>query len=363
MGRGVSIAHVAAKAGVGVGTVSRVLNGNTRVSASTRDRVLHVMEALDYRPSRLASGLSRGRTGSVAVLVPFVTRPSVVARLAGVLSVLAAEGIDSLVCDIETAEQRDRRLDGLLRRHSADGVLVVSLPIPRRYVEGLRQMHIPLAAVDADIPTVRRVVTDDVTGGRLAAEHLTALGHTRIGFVGDEPDSRLGFVSTSRRLSGYRQALQAAGVTPDPRLVRRVPHGAEPAAAAAVALLKLPVSPTAIFAASDTQAMGVLRGAERVGLDVPGDLSVIGYDDVEAAEMLQLTTVHQPLKESGIRGAQIMCDLLGGTPTATSRQALPVEVVPRASTGYLKRARAPGPARTPAGRQPAPAGRHLPVPR
>lgn len=341
MGRGVSIAQVAARAGVGVGTVSRVLNGNTRVSDATRQRVLQVMEMLDYRPSRLASGLSRGRTGSVAVLVPFVTRPSVVTRLAGVLAVLTSEGIDSVVCDIETADQRDRRLEALTQRHSADGVVIVSLPIPRESVQRLRQMHIPVVAVDADIPGVPRVLIDDLAGGRMATEHLLGLGHTRIGFIGDEREGRLGFVSTARRLAGYRQALLAAGVACDPGLIRRGPHGAEPAAAMAGELIASPWPPTAIFAASDTQAMGVLRAADQAGLSVPHDLSVIGFDDIEAAEMLRLTTVRQPLRTSGVKGAEMICAVLAGHPRPAVRELLPLEVVPRASTARLRRQRAP----------------------
>ncbi len=341
LGRGVSIAEVAARAGVGVGTVSRVLNGHARVSDATRERVLEVIERLDYRPSRLAAGLSRGRTGSVAVLVPFVTRPSVVARLAGVLAVLTAEGIDSVVCDIETADQRDRRLEALTQRHSVDGIVSVSLPLPRRYVMRLQDRHIPLAAVDADIAHVPRVLVDDVAGGRMATEHLLGLGHSRIGFIGDERDRGLGFTSTARRLSGYRRALRAAGVEPDPRLVRSGPHGAEPAAAMAMEMLRSAEPPTAVFTASDTQAMGVLRAAEQMGLSVPGDLSVIGFDDIEAAGMLRLSTVRQPLRESGVIGARMVCALIGRGGRPAAREMLPLEVVVRASTARLRRERAP----------------------
>lgn len=344
MGRGVSIAEVAARAGVGVGTVSRVLNGNARVSDTTRERVLEVIQLLDYRPSRLAAGLSRGRTGSVAVLVPFVTRPSVVARLAGVLSVLREAGMDSVVCDIETAEQRDRRLEMLAHRHSVDGVVAVSLPLPRADVLRLKEKHIPLAAVDADIPNVPRVIIDDVAGGRMATEHLIALGHHRIGFIGDERDRGLGFTSSGRRFSGYRDALRRAGVPFDPDLIRLGPHGAEPAAAMASNLLGHGCPPTAVFAASDTQALGVLRAAEQMGVAVPRDLSVIGFDDIEAAGMLQLSTVRQPLKESGVLGARMVCDLIGQAVIsghAAGRQILPLEVVARASTVRLRRERAP----------------------
>ena len=349
MGRGVSIAQVAAQAGVGVGTVSRVLNGHARVSDETRRRVLAVIEQLDYRPSRMASSLSSGRTGFVAVLVPFLTRPSVVARLAGVISVLTGHGLDSVVCDIETAQQRDRHLRAFAQRHSVDGIVAVSLPLPARQVARLRHLGIPLVLVDAEHPDVPRVVTDDVAGGQMATELLLRLGHTRIAFVGDVRDQELGFVSTDRRLCGYHRALEAAGLGPDPALERRVPHGAEPAASVMAGLLAQVRPPTAVFAASDTQALGVLRGAESLGLRVPGDLSVIGFDDIEAAELLRLTTVRQPLKESGVRGAELICALLAGRGPVPDRQLLALEVVERSSTRRLRRERAPNARRRPVG--------------
>lgn len=329
--------------------MSRVLNGHARVSEETRQRVLRVIEELDYRPSRMASSLSSGRTGFVAVLVPFLTRPSVVARLAGVISVLTERGLDSVVCDIETAQQRDRHLLAFAQRHSVDGIVAVSMPLPRAQVVRLHQLHIPLVLVDAHHPHVPCVRTDDVAGGRMATEHLLGLGHRRIAFVGDVKDRDLGFVSTDRRLTGYHRALRAAGVDPDPGIERRVPHGTEPAASVVAGLMEQRRAPTAVFAASDTQALGVLRGAESLGLRVPGDLSVIGFDDIEAAELLGLTTVRQPLKDSGARGAELVCALMGGDGPVPGRQLLPLEVVERSSTRRLARERAPNDGRRPVG--------------
>jgi DNA-binding LacI/PurR family transcriptional regulator len=330
-GRAVNIAEVAAAAGVGVGTVSRVLNGSQEVRDSTRRRVLAVMERLDYRPSRLASGLSLGTTRAVAVLVPFLTRPSVVARLAGVLAVLDHEGLDPLVCSVDTPEQRDRHLAAFAERHRADGMLAVSLPLRREHVTCLRSQRVPLVAVDADCPGVPRVVVDNAAGGRMATEYLVRLGHTRIAFVGDRPNKAMGFVSTRRRMAGYREALRAHGIPRDPSLEQRGPHGAAWSAAAIEALLRGPTPPTAVFAASDTQALGVLRAAERAGRRVPEDLSVVGFDDIEAAGLLGLSTVRQPLQRSGELGARLLCDLLRGVEPQAQRTVLPLDLVARAS--------------------------------
>ena len=339
--RRVNISQVAAASGLGVGTVSRVLNGSGKVSAETRARVLAVIESLGYRPSRLAAALSRGSTQTVAIVVPFLTRPSVVARLAGAIGVLEAEGYGTVVCNVESPEQRDRHLADLADRHRADGVVLVSLPINAVQSEAFKRSGVPVVLVDAHAPDVPQIVVDDRLGGQLATEHLIGFGHRRIAFVGDRlgpaAGAGLGFSSSRHRLAGYRRALRAAGIAPDRVLERAVPHGSDAAGGELETLLTLAERPTAIVAASDTQAIGVLAAAERAGVGVPGELSVIGYDDIEAAGLLGLSTVRQPLAESGARGAALLCALLRGEVVAPRRESLALEVVARRTTGPLRR--------------------------
>ena len=175
-----------------------------------------------------------------------------------------------------------------------------------------------------------------MAGGRLATGHLIGLGHRRIGFVGDmafaRPPSGLGFTSSADRLRGYRQALAEAGIGVQARLIRHGAHDAAAAAQHAAQLLTAPDPPSAIFAASDTQAIGVLAAAERLGVTVPGQLSVIGFDDIESAAFLGLSTVRQPLARSGTEGAQRRCALLRGERLRVRRSELPLELVARAST-------------------------------
>jgi DNA-binding LacI/PurR family transcriptional regulator len=338
--RRATIADVAAQAGVGVGTVSRVLNGGANVREATRTKVLEVMGSLGYRPSHLATALSRGTPRTVAIVVPYLTRPSVVTRLAGALAVFDDLGYDAVVCNVETPQQRDRHLQALVARHRADGVVVVSLPLAKRQLAIFEQAMVPLVVVDAEAAGVPRTVIDDVHGGRLATEYLLSLGHRRIGFVGDtvgrdrlgrgaEPD--LVFFSSRRRLDGYRRALRAAGVEYDAALVRCGPHGAAMAAELAAQLLALRRPPSAIFAASDTQAIGVLAAADRSGRSVPDQLSVIGFDDIDAAGLHGLSTVRQPLERSGTEGARRLCTLLAGQPVRPMRQELALQVVRRSS--------------------------------
>jgi DNA-binding LacI/PurR family transcriptional regulator len=266
-------------------------------------------------------------------------------QLAGALTVLDEQGYDTVVCNVDTPQQRDHHLAALTRRHRADGVMVVSLRLSRQQLESFRRAGVPLVAVGVLAPGVPQTITDDVTGGRLATGHLLSLGHRRIGFVGDTARrmsaTSLGFTSSQHRLSGYRQALAAAGVGYDPGLVRRGPFGPANAEALTAGLLARPDRPSAIVAASDTQAMGVLIAADRCGIAVPGQLSVIGFDDIESAALLGLSTVRQPLEDSGAEGARRLCALLRGERIRPLRQQLAVEVVHRASTASFRMSRPP----------------------
>ncbi len=334
--RRVTIADVAADAGVGVGTVSRVLNGSEQVRESTLRAVLDSIDRLGYRPSHAAAALVRGTPRTVALIVAHLTRPSTVVRVASALAVLEEQGYDTIVCNVDSPLERDRHLEALLPTHRADGVLAICLPLSGGQLDQFARAGVALASVDGTNPGVPQTVIDDVAGGRLATGHLIALGHRRIGFVGDMPFSRppagLGFTSSANRLRGYKQALAAAGIPVEPSLIRRGPHDAAAAAEHAARLLKSPDPPSAIFAASDTQAIGVLAAADRLGVSIPERLSVVGFDDIESAAFLGLSTIRQPLALSGAESARRLCALLRGEKVRPLRQELPIELMERRSS-------------------------------
>jgi DNA-binding LacI/PurR family transcriptional regulator len=334
--RRVTIADVAADAGVGVGTVSRVLNGSEQVRASTLRAVQDSIERLGYRPSHAAAALVRGTPRTVAIIVTHMTRPSTVVRVASALAVLEEQGYDTIVCNVETPAERDRHLEALLPTHRADGVLGICLPFSHDQLDQFSRAGVALVSVDAVNAGVPQTVIDNVRGGTLATGHLIGLGHRRIGFVGDPPFGRppadLGFTSSAHRLRGYRQALEEAGLEVEASLIKRGPHDTAAAAELAAQLLKSPDPPSAIFAASDTQAIGVLAAADRLGVAVPDQLSVVGFDDIESAAFLGLTTVRQPLGTSGAEGARRLCSLLRGEDGHPLRQELPIELVVRGSS-------------------------------
>ncbi len=328
----VTIRDVAKQAGVGIATVSRVLNGHHSVRDVTRHKVLAVIEALDYTPSSIARRLSLRKTLVVAVIVPFFTRPSFIERLRGVEYALADSEYDLILFNVETAARRDDYFHDVPRRERVDGLLIISLSPQDADVDRFLPAGVPTVLVDAHHPRLSRVVIDDVAGGCWAAQHLIDLGHYKIGYVSDWLESPFHFASSRNRYTGYRQALTEAGIPFRPEYHRQGEHGRQEAREMALDLLALPDPPTAIFAASDIQAIGVLGAADEAGLQVPQDLSVIGFDDIEIAEYLRLTTIRQPFFASGVEGVKLLLESIAALPPTPRRVLLPIELIVRQTT-------------------------------
>jgi len=329
---GVTIGDVARLAGVGRGTVSRVLNDRANVDPRTRARVLEAIATLDFVPSPTARRLSLRRTQTIAVILPFLTRPSAVERLRGVEDALVRGGYDMIVFNVETVDRREAVFRDLPRRERVDGLIIISLSPHASELERIDRVGLPVVLVDAHHRSLPRVVADDVLGGRLASRHLIALGHRRIGFIGDIPRTPLAFTSSRLRLTGVRREVVAAGLTMPASLVAIGDHSRRRATELSTKMLTQRLPPTAIVCASDTQAAGVLEAASSLGLGVPSDLSVTGYDDLELADHLGLTTVRQPLFDSGVRAVERVLSMVGGESPGVLREVQPISLVIRRST-------------------------------
>jgi LacI family transcriptional regulator len=331
-----TIRDVARQAGVGLGTVSRVLNNSSLVSEATRQRVRDVIRQLDYVPNPTARRLSLGKTLTITVVVPWFTRPAEVERLRGVEHTLSESEYDLILFNVETPRQRDAAFSSLLRRERTDGALIISLSPRDDDIGRLAHSSVPVVLVDANhdsLTGLNRVIVDDVAGGRMATQHLIDLGHRCIGYVSDPLETDMNFTSSRHRYQGYRQALEAAGIAFRPDYHAQGEHGRYEARHLASLMLALPERPTAIFAASDTQALGVIEAAQDMGLRVPEDLAVIGYDDVEVAEYAGLTTVRQMLYESGKRGIELLLDKLADPTTEPVCEVMPTQLIVRKTTG------------------------------
>jgi DNA-binding LacI/PurR family transcriptional regulator len=308
------------------------LNDSPSVSQSTRRRVLATIEELNYQPSLSARRLSLGKTFNIAVIVPFFTRPVFTERLRGVEHALVESDFDLVLFNVETVSRRDACFRTVARRERIDGMLVMSLSPWDEEAERWLEVQVPTVLVDARHTALNRLIIDDVEGGRKATEHLLELGHRRIGFISDYLEEPFGFASSRDRFEGYYMALEAADVPFRPEYHRQGIHGREQAKRLALSLLTIPEHPTAIFAASDTQAIGVLAAARELGLRVPQDLSVIGYDDIEVAEYLRLTTIRQPSYEMGVEGVRLLLETIEDPSEEPQEILFSTDLVVRATT-------------------------------
>jgi LacI family transcriptional regulator/LacI family repressor for deo operon, udp, cdd, tsx, nupC, and nupG len=327
-----TIRDVARLAGVGVGTVSRVLNGNPHVSARAYTQVQDAMEQLGYRRSFAARSLAVGRSQLVGVVAPFFTTPSTIERLRGIVDHLAVRGYDVVVSSVQTADDRTRALRDFARHDRVDGLLWISLPVMDAEVAAMQHDGLPVVLIGVAHPEIAHVVVDDVRGGEIAGEHLVGKGHRRVGFVGDATVDAFGAASSERRLVGLRRALARPAREGAAVVATCGRYGREEARALAAELLERADPPTAVFAASDIQAFGVLEAATALGLRVPADLAVIGFDDIEMAATMGLTTVRQPLFESGTMGADLILTAIEGGERPAARHDQPLTLVERRTT-------------------------------
>jgi len=330
-----TIHNVAQTAGVGVGTVSRVINNRPGVKQATREKVLAAIQQLHYRPDPIARSMISKRTNSLGIIVPFFTRPFFMEVLRGVEAVSAQLGHELVLYNVETHAQRDRYFSGLPIHRKVDGLLIVSLPpddsISRRFSDS----GMPIVLVDAYSPLITSLVVNNVEGAYKAVRCLIGYGHRRIGFINGEIEGNFRFNQANDRLIGLHRALGEAGLLFEPELVCISEWNRNGGKLAALHLLSQPNRPTAIFAASDMQAVGVLEAAKELGISVPEHLSVIGFDGIEVSELLELSTVQQPMREMGEVAATKLVELIENYPQAPELIRFDTQLVERHTTGPI----------------------------
>jgi LacI family transcriptional regulator len=342
----VTIHDVASHAGVSAMTVSRVINESPRVSADTRRRVQASITQLGYVPNRLARGLIQRKTGALGVIVPDVANPFFTLVVRGVEQVAWRAGYHVILCDTQGDLERERGYLEDMVAFQVEGVLIA--PVGDRSRPQLRLLtrnNVPFVLIDRSIAGFDGdlVQGDSVVGARQLVEHLIELGHRRIGMITETAD-----VSTARdRVQGYRDALEGAGVEFDPDLVAES-SAIDPDAAceATLRLLALPEPPTAVFAVNNIAVIGVVEAARQQGLEIPSDLALVCFDDIEHVSRLYpfLTVMAQPAEAFGTIATQLLLDRLGSRVDHKRRiVVLPADFIIRESSG------APAPARAETG--------------
>jgi LacI family transcriptional regulator len=328
--RRVTINTIALEAGVSVPTVSRVLNGRSDVSPRTRERVEQLLQQHGYR--RRVSRQS-DRASLIDLVFNDLDSPWAVELIRGVEDVTHAAGVGTVVSAVHRRSIATKQWLQNLRARASDGVIFVTSELTPPVYSELHRLGIPVVVVDPaggatmDVPTIGAT---NWAGGLTATEHLVSLGHRRIGFIAGP--KRL--LCSRARLDGYRAALEAVGVSVDDNLIRQGDFLHESGFTGAGALLDLPEPPTAIFASSDTMALGAYEAARLRGVRIPGDLSIVGFDDLPESRWSSppLTTIRQPLSDMGMLAARTVLRLARGERIETPRVELATDLVVRDST-------------------------------
>jgi len=324
-----TVYDVANKAEVSISTVSRVLNAHGSVSEGTRARVLSAIDELGFVPKAEAAALARRAGSRIGVLAPFFTYPSFVERLRGVANALSGSRCELVIYNVDSSARRDDYLASLPVARRLDGLIVMALPFDQVAARRLVAHHLETVLIEFSEEPFSSIRIDDRAGGRLAAEHLLEKGHRRCAFVGDCDLPDYAVRTSDWRLEGFRQALQAAGVELPEAYIALAPHSRENARLSAHSLMELPDPPTAIFVASDHQAVGVLKAARERGLVVPRDVAVLGFDDLDIANYIGLTTIRQPLEESGRVAVELLLARLADPSRPAQRVRFPLTLVAR----------------------------------
>jgi LacI family transcriptional regulator len=330
-----TITDVAAEAGVHPSTVSRVLtgNGSTAIRAETQERVLAAADRLGYRPSELARSLRLQRTCALGMLVPDITNPFFSSIIKGAEDAARERDYNLILCNTEDDPEREESYLRVLREREVDGLLIASSRMADDTIAALRDQQFPfvlLNRVAGDAGDLA-VLVDNHAAAFEVVTHLKDLGHRRIGHIAGPHKTTTGV----ERRNGYVAAIAAHGLADEPGLVVEAEAFTARAGYDALSvMLAGPGRPTAVFAANDLIAIGMLQLLRTMGVRVPQDISIVGFDDIPLAGLLDpaLTTVCVPQPEMGMAGARLLIDRLEGRPIDDFRVTLPTELIVRASS-------------------------------
>jgi LacI family transcriptional regulator len=330
-----TISDVASEAGVHPSTVSRVLNGHvgSTIRPATRERVLAAADRLDYRPSALARSLRLQRTLTLGMLVPDITNPFFSSIIKGAEDAARQRGYNLILCNSEDEPEREATYLRVLRERQVDGLLIASSQMADDTIAALREEAFPFVLLNRATRSAEdlAVVVDNRAAGVEVVAYLAALGHRRVGHIAGPQNTTTGV----DRRKGYRAGVLAYGLADEPELVVEASAFSEEAGHEALGIMFAgPTRPTAVFAANDLIAIGMLQRLREIGAHVPGDLSIVGFNDIPLAGLLEpaLTTVRVPQLEMGVAGAHLLIDRLEGRPIGDVRLTLPTELIVRASS-------------------------------
>ncbi len=330
----VTIKDVAREAGVSVGTASQALRNSPAVREATRRRVLAVSKRLRYQPSALARGLVTRRTHTVGLLISDISNPFFIRAVRAVEDVAQENGYNVMLCNTDEDPTKETQYLRVLAEKRVDGIILATTAGNLAAIRDIRWRRIPLVLFDRELPrtAIDTVKVDGVLGGQLATQHLLQLGHRRIGIIHGPVVRSTGV----ERLRGYLLALRAAGLRPEPALVREGNFKQDSGRELTRRLLELSPPPTALFCTNNLMTVGAIQTLQERGVRIPADLSLVGYDDMEWWTLTNppLTTVGQPAYDLGREAMRLLlAQIETGSRRRPQRVTLKPELLTRESCG------------------------------
>jgi DNA-binding LacI/PurR family transcriptional regulator len=301
-----TVYDVASKAGVSIATVSRVMNNPEKVSQGTRRKVLKAIEDLDYVPKAEASARARKMVGRIGVLTPFFTHSSFIQRMRGIAAALRKIPVELVIYPVDSIQRLEEYLTQLPITRRLDGLIIISLPVSDQDAERLHTARLETVLIEFQHPAFSSIEIDDFHGGELAAMYLCDKGHRCCAFIGSGELPEYSLHPESRRLSGFQHVMKARNSNLHEDYIRYPAMSYQDIRKEFQGLMDLGDPPTAIFAATDDLAIRILRAAHEFNLNVPDHLAIIGFDDIDMAEQIGLTTISQSLDESGRMATEML---------------------------------------------------------
>jgi DNA-binding LacI/PurR family transcriptional regulator len=324
-----TVYDVASKAGVSIATVSRVMNTPDKVRGDTRLKVLNAIEELQYIPKAEAFARARKMVGRIGVLTPFFTHSSFVQRMRGIAAALRNIPLELVIYPVDSNQQLEEYLAQIPIARRIDGLIIISLPLNEQDAQRLISAKLETVTIEFEHSSFSSIQIDDFNGGKLAAKYLIGKGHQNFAFIGSGELPEYSMHPEMRRLAGFQEAIETNGFNISENMIRFPVMSYQDIRQEFHNLMESSTPPTAVFAATDDLAIRILRAAHEYSVKVPRDLAVIGFDDIDMAEQIGLTTINQSLDQSGRMAVEMLLACLDDPERSVQSNKLILKVVAR----------------------------------
>ncbi len=325
----VTIFDVAEISGFSISTISRAINSPEKVNNDTRQKIFKVIDELEFVPKAEARARARRLNGRIGVITTYFYSPSFVQRLRGIADALAKDNFEMVIYHVDSEDRMQGYLSSLPLMGSLDGLVIITHPIKDVDAKRLVDHKLPTVTIEFPHPLLNSVEIDDVSGGKMATNYLIKKGHKKIAFLGDTDQNDSPIPTVLIRLKGFYEALDDNNIKVPKEYVQFAPHTEVKANQVIKELIQLPDPPTAIFAGTDMAALRVCKVSRQIGIKIPEELAVIGFDDLDLAEYEDLTTVRQHLDDSGVIAVEVLKSQISDYSRPVQHVNLPLEIIER----------------------------------